>query len=174
MKKYISTVLLLFVLFHCFGQKQRKVSAYISPQFSRTLHDRTEANSPHGFGAGLQFFFHNITKFKPLAEVTADAFGGGVRLLMLDSTGFPLAPVESMINVFGGASFHPFKNMYVSIVGGPSFINGETLFGLKPSVGFYFTKRQIVMARISYVNVPERLENKDFGVMVLSVGVKLF
>lgn len=174
MKKYTTTILLLLILFTGFGQTPRKVSAYLSAQYISTLHDRTLKTNPQALGAGLQLFMNNSSKFKPIIDITADAFLGGVKVLMLDEAGRPLKSIEGMVNVFGGASYHPTAKWYLSLVGGPSFINGETLFGIKPSIGLYFTKKQILTGKISYLNVSDRIGNKDFGAIALSFGVKLF
>jgi hypothetical protein len=49
------------------------------------------------------------------------------------------------------------------------------LFGLKPSVGFYFSKSQGWAGKLSYINVYNRGERRkeDFGSISFSLGVKL-
>jgi hypothetical protein len=46
--------------------------------------------------------------------------------------------VWSMINLLAGAAYHPSPTVYLSLVAGPSFVSGQTMLGVKPSVDFYF------------------------------------
>jgi len=84
--------------------------------------------------------------------------------------------VSSMGNLFLGSSFHPTQSVYLSLLVGPSFISGQTLFGIKPSFGFYFSKTQRWTGKISYINVFDRtkITKNDFGSLSLAVGLKLF
>ena len=68
------------------------------------------------------------------------------------------------------------QNIYLSVVAGPSFISGQTLLGIKPSFGFYFTKTQRWTGKVSYINVfnRTRIAKEDFGSLSLAIGLKLF
>ena len=81
-----------------------------------------------------------------------------------------------MINLFAGSSFHPTQNIYFSFVVGPSFISGQTLLGIKPTFGFYFSKTKKWTGKISYINVFNRtkINNEDFGSLSFAIGLKLF
>jgi len=72
--------------------------------------------------------------------------------------------------------FHPTQNIYLSLVGGPSFISGKTLLGIKPSFGFYFSKTQRWTEKVSYINVFNRtnVSKEDFGSLSFAIGLKLF
>jgi hypothetical protein len=80
-----------------------------------------------------------------------------------------------MVNLFAGSSFHPSRTIYFSVLAGPSFISGQTFLGLKPSIGFYFSKKQRWTGKISYINVFNRtkITNQDFGSISVAIGVKL-
>jgi hypothetical protein len=174
MKKPVITLLLLFMLAQCFGQVQRKVSLYLSAQYTETLKDRTILNNPWSMGFGAQAFLNNKTKFRPTAEITAEAFLMHVNILYLDENGNGIDGMEGMINLFAGASYHPARIIYVSCTGGPSFIDGGTYWGIKPSVGCYFSKKQRVTARVSFLNVFNRVKEQDYRAVNVAVGIKLF
>ncbi|MDQ6890749.1 MAG: hypothetical protein M3Z56_10790 [Bacteroidota bacterium] len=176
MKKIFITSLLFFILTQTFGQKQRKISTYLFAQYDKTFYDITLGNNPSGVGLGMQVFLNNKAKFKSTIEVTRDIYLQNDKLLHLDSTGQPIGSFSGMTNLFAGVSFHPSNEIYVSFLAGPSFINGRTLLGIKPSFGFYFSKKQKWTGKISYINIFNRVKatKGDFGSLAFSVGLKLF
>ncbi len=176
MKKFVATILLSFILAQSFSQTNHKVSTYLQGQFNKTIYDRTIGNNPWGMGLGLQVFFNNNSKFKPTIDLTADAYLEDDKVYNIDADGKEIPTVRGMVNVFAGASFQPTKTMYVSLVTGPSFVSGQTLLGLKPSFGFYFSKNQKCTGKVSYINVfnRDKTTKQDFGSISLSLGFKLF
>lgn len=179
MQKVITTFLLCFILTQTFGQTQRKVSTYLLTQYNNTLYDYTIGNNPWGIGLGLQTFLNNKTKFKPTIELTGDIYLEDDKVFRLNPDGSVPKndnSVSSMVNLFLGSSFHPTQSVYLSLLVGPSFISGQTLFGIKPSFGFYFSKTQRWTGKISYINVFDRtrITKDDFGSLSLAVGLKLF
>ena len=148
-------------------------------QYNKTLYDYTIGNNPWGIGLGLQTFLNNKTMFKPTIEFTGDIYLEDDKVLRSNPDGsFPQNDndVRGMINLFVGSSFHPTKNIYLSLLGGPSFIGGQTLLGIKPSFGFYFSKTQKWTGKVSYINVFNRTQTtkEDFGSLSLAIGLKLF
>ena len=179
MKKLIPTFLFCVLLTQVFGQTKRKVSSYLSSNYNNTLYDYTIGNNPWGAGLGLQAFLNNKTNFKPTIELTADIYLEDDKVLRLNPDGsIPKEDnsVGGMVNLFAGSSYHPTQSIYVSFVAGPSFINGQTFLGIKPSFGFYFSKTQKWTGKVSYINVFNRSKvvNEDFGSLSLSIGLKLF
>jgi hypothetical protein len=176
MQKVIFSFILCFILTSSFGQTQKIISTYLYTQFNTTVYEVTKGNNPWGIGLGVQTFLNNHTKFKPTIELTGDIYLVDDKVFRTDSTGTPLNDVRGMVNLFVGTSFNPTKNMYLSVVVGPSFINGQTLFGIKPSLGFYFPKSQRWTGKISYINIFNRgnTTKKDFGSISLAIGIKLF
>ncbi len=161
------------------AQTQKKLSTYLSTQYNNTLYDYTSGNNPWSLGFGLQTFFNNKTKFKPTIELTGDIYLEDDKLYRLNPDGtIPKEDntVGSMINLFVGSSFHPTQSIYVSLLAGPSFISGQTLLGIKPSFGVYFSKTQRWMGKISYINVFNRtkITGDDFGSLSLAIGYRLF
>ncbi len=179
MRKFFIVLFTCFLLTQSFGQTQRKVSAFLQTQYNSTLYDYTKGNNPWGIGLGLQAFLNNKTKFKPTIELTGDIYLEDDKVLRLNPDGsIPKDDnsVSGMVNLFAGSSFHPSQSVYLSFVAGPSFISGQTLLGIKPSVGFYFSKNQKWTGKVSYVNIFNRtqLTKEDFGSLSLAIGLKLF
>ena len=179
MKKVITTFLLCFILMQTFGQTQRIASTYLLTQYNKTIYDKTLGNNPWGVGLGIQTFFNNKSKFKPTIELTGDIYLEDDKVLRLnpDNT-IPTNynDVRSMLNLFVGTSYNPTPIVYLSFVAGPSFISGQTMLGLKPSFGIYFSKSQKWISKISYINILNRdkTTKEDFGSLSLAIGLKLF
>ena len=176
MQKFFTTLFCCFILTQTFGQTQRKASMYLQGQFNKTIYDRTIGNNPWGIGLGLQAFLKTSTKFKPTIDFTADAYLEDDKILRLNPDDTPIDHIGGMANLFVGASYHPTEKVYISLVTGPSFISGQTLLGIKPSFGFYFSPTQKWTGKVSYINIfnRDKRTNEDFGSLSLSVGVRLF
>lgn len=176
MQKVISLLLLCFSLTNAFGQASKKTAGYLLVQYNNTIYDRTVSNNPWGMGVGLQFFFNNNSKLKATADLTADAYLEDDKVLRLYPDRTPIPGIGGVINLFAGASYHPIKIIYLSFVAGPSFVSGETLFGIKPSLGFYFSKKQKWTGKVYFINIYNRdkRSKEDFGSVGASFGVRLF
>ena len=180
MAKLISTLILCFFLTQSFAQTQRKVSIYFLTQYNKTLYDYTKGNNPWGIGVGIQAYLNGKSKLKPTVEVTSTVYLEDDKVLRSNPDGsFPKDDnsVSSMTNLFAGAAFQATKNLYLSFLGGPSFINNETLLAIKPSIGFHFLQNQRMTAKLSYINVFKRtkgIDNGDFSSLSLAIGVKLY
>lgn len=176
MQKLLTTFLLCFILSNAFGQTERKTSMYLQGQYNQTISDVTKGNNPWGMGLGLQMFFRPKSTFKPTVELTADAYLMDDKVYRMYLDGTPIGTVGGMINAFAGASVHPIRNAYVSFLAGPSFVGGQTLLGLKPSFGFYFSSNQKVTGKISYINVLKReaRAKQNFTSISFALGVKLY
>ncbi len=176
MRKIILIFLLLFTLTQTFGQSQRKLSTYLLTQYNNTIYDRTAGNNPWGMGLGLQTFLNNKTKFKPTIELTADIYLEDDKVFRINPNGTEINDFRGMINLFVGTSFHPTQTIYLFFLTGPSFIGGQTLLGIKPSFGFYFTEKQRWTGKLSYINIfsRDKMTKEDFGSISLAIGFKLF
>lgn len=175
MLKIIFTLLVCFGLIQTFGQAQKKVSTYLLGQYNKTIYDQTIRNNPWGMGLGLQAFGNNKSKFKPTIELTADVYLEDDKVLRENPDGSTMNTLNGMVNLFGGFSFHPSNSIYASFVTGPAFVSGETLFGIKPSIGFYFSKSQRWTGKFSYINLFKRDKRnlEDFGSISLAVGTRI-
>jgi len=165
-----------FILTQIFGQTQRKVSTYLLTQYTNTLHDRTIGNNPWGIGLGLQTYFNNKTKFKPTIDLTGDIYLEDDKVGRANADGTEIPTVRGMTNLFAGTSYNLTQNLYLSVVGGPSFISGQTLLGIKPTFGFYFSKSQKLTGKISYINIfnRDKTTKENFSSLSIAIGLKLF
>ncbi len=176
MQKIIITFVTTLILTKTFGQTPRKVTTFLFTQFNKILYDPTLGNNPWGVGLGLQTFFNNKTKFTPTIELTGDIYLEDDKVLRMNTDGTTINDISEVVNLFVGTAFRPKHNFYISFIAGPSFISGQTLFGVKPSVGCYFSKNKRWAGKLSYINVFNRAQTTkgDFGSISLAVGVKLF
>ncbi len=176
MRKTVTTLLMCFILKVALAQSKSKISLYLHGQYNKTIYDRTINNNPWGIGTGLQLFINAQSKFRPTADLTADIYLEDDKVLRIDPDDNPVPDLRGMLNFFGGISWHPKTTIYMSIVGGPSIINGRTLTALKPSFGFYFSEKQKWTGKFSYINVfnRDRVTNQDFGSVSISLGRRLF
>lgn len=175
MKKTVTLLTLLLLAFNAPAQSSRKVSVYLQAQYTGTIADRTSNNNPWALGTGLHGFV-NTGHIRPMLDLTADAYLYDDKVARLDENGEVLEDIGGVVNLFGGVSFHPYRQMYVSLAGGPSLINGRTLAGIKPSFGVYFTPKQRWSFRISYIHVFNRepTSKLDFSSVSFALGLRLF
>jgi len=175
-QKINATLWLYFILITVQGQAPKKVTAGLFFQYTKTIYDQAKGNNPWGIGSGLQLWYNNPTKFKPAIELTGDLYLEDDKVAIIGADGKILDDVRGMVNLFFGSSFHPIENIYLSLTAGPSFIGGQTLFGIKPAVGFYFSGKHRSSCRISYINIFDRNKprKKDFGSLSFAFGLKLF
>ncbi|MDQ6762738.1 MAG: hypothetical protein M3015_08925 [Bacteroidota bacterium] len=174
MKKVVIIALLFFILSQSFAQK--KVSTYLFANYNKTIYDVTLGNNPSCIGLGLQAFLNTNSKFKFTIEITDDVYLEDDKVFRTTLNGEAPPDLGTMKNILIGSSFHPGRNIYISMVAGPSFIEGNTYFAVKPSVGFYFSDKQKWTGKISYINVFNRdaYSKDDFGSISFAVGIKLF
>jgi hypothetical protein len=171
----ITMVLALHISTFSFAQEHRKLSGYLSTQYTKTIYDITLPNNPWAMGLGFQTLLNNKTKFKPTIEFTTDAYLEDDKVYrIIDGKDYG---IETWVkNLFAGVSYYPDSIMYVSFAGGPSFINGNNYFGVKTSLGCYFSKDKRWTTKISYINVFNRnpTSKSDFGSISLSLGFRFF
>ena len=173
MRKF--TTLLLWLIITQSLNAQLKVSSSLSLQYNKTIYDATSGNNPSGIGLGLETIFTTKTKCKPAIEITADIYLEDDKVFRMIN-GQEQEGVGGMINLFAGALFNPNQNAFLSFYAGPSFINGNTLLGIKPSFGSYFSKSQRWKIKMSYINIfnRDKQTKKDFGTISFAIALKLF
>ena len=155
---------------------QKKFSSYLQAQVTGTVYDYTRGNNPFAAGLGLQTYFNTRSNFKLVLDITGDAYLGGDKVLRLNPDQTPADDVSGVLNVFVGASFHPSEKIYFAYLSGVSVINGKAYFGIRPSIGYYFSPSQKWTSRLYFTNVFNRNKQTtdDFGSLSLAIGLKLF
>ena len=176
MLKFITTALFCLILASTLGQKRNSLSTYLSFQYNKTLHDIVIGNNPWGVGIGLQTYLNVNSKFKPLVDLTGDLYLESDKIGYAYADGTPIKDVGGMVNLFVGSLFLPSKDIYISFVAGPSFINGQALLGVKPSFGFYFSDTKRWTGKVSYINIfnRDKISKNDFGSLSFAISVRLF
>lgn len=176
MKKIACLFLSCFIAMQLAAQTEKRLTTYLQVAYTNTIHDQTLGNNPWGIGLGLQTFINTKTIFKPTIEITGDIYLADDKIFRTTTDGVPLNDVGSMVNIFAGTAVNLAKNIYLSFVAGPSFAGGQTLLGIKPSVGFYFSNNHKWMGKFSYINIFNRGEiiKENFSSISVAIGTKLF
>jgi hypothetical protein len=175
MKILITSIGFILIVNCCFGQVHKRISTYLQTQYTHTLYDKTAGNNPAGMGFGLQTLFDVKSKFKLVLEGTGDLYLLSDKVAVMDTDSTVADDVGSNLSVYAGASFHPSRKVYFSMLMGLSFINETALFSLKPTFGFNLSENGRWIGKLSYINVFNRSKtNEDFGSLSFAIGVKLF
>jgi len=177
-KKYVLlsvlTILISFCAFYSTAQVQKKFLLYLFPQFTNTISDATLGNNPRAWGIGLDGIYNNKTMFKPMLELSYNFFFYDDDVLRYLPSGEILESINGWTSLLAGLSVQPIREVFVSFLAGPSFINGVTLWEIKPAAGFCFPKNERWQARFSYNKVFKRENNQDFTSWSISLGIRLF
>jgi hypothetical protein len=176
LKKTTITLLLSFVIANCFSQLHNKISSYLLAQYIHTTHDVTLGNNPWGAGLDAIILYKNKTKFLPVIDLGAGIFLEDDKVARLDTTSKMIESIGFIGNAYIGVAIKPEKHVYVSFVAGPAFINGQALLGIKPSVGFYFSKKQRCTAAFSFATIYNRYKpaSDDYKSVNIALGIRLF
>jgi len=173
--KRILCLLTLITISHCYGQTDRPVSVSISADVSHTLYDRTATNNAVGFGAGLQLYIRTKTWVRPALDASAYVYGG-TKELRVTADGQPIFAKDAVASVYAGAYFQLAPQWFASFTAGPSFFNGSTYTGIKPTVGYYLLKGRQLAVKASFTNVfqHDSQSRENFGFYTGSLVLKLF
>jgi hypothetical protein len=160
------------------AQTHKNGGTYLSLNYNGTLNDHTKGNNPSGIGLGLQTFINIKPRLKATIEYTGFLYLENDKVLRVDSVGNSLITdndVRSMGNLLAGLVYLPTKQTQLSLVTGPSFINGHVYFTIKPSVGYYLSQSQRWLVKLSYLNVVNRYQptKQDFNSLCFSIGLRL-
>lgn len=156
------------------AQKKSPVSLHLAARVNIMTYDRLKRYVHAGAGTGVQLYYNNKKKVKPLFELNIDVFSTNKILLVFEdgSTG---APKSTVATVLAGVAFQPVKNFETGVVAGPSFVQGNVYAGVKPFIACYFGKRQTVKAFTSLTHVFERdrISKKNSGFISAGLAVKI-
>ncbi|RYE50248.1 MAG: hypothetical protein EOP48_20095 [Sphingobacteriales bacterium] len=179
--KIIATILLTSLLYS-YGQAQsnKKINGFLLAQYNRTVYDYNPEINSWGMGLTFSSQLNTNTRFKPVLEISGDIYLADdlTKQLIFPPPFHDLLPPDSsidfVVNIFGGSSYRISNKFYTTLLGGPSLIDGKIYLGVKPSVGFYFSKDQKFVGRLSFTNIFNRIHNQDFGSIELSFGRRIF
>jgi hypothetical protein len=171
------SILLLFLGFTSFVQAQKKkhLSGYFSAGFNTMAYDRFIEFTHSGAGVGLQFQYAINSKLKAQFDATGSLFSINKVIFMFEN-GETAGPKQFIFNTFAGLVYSPVKKIETGISAGPSFIEGDVYAGIKPYVGIYFGKKEIVKAEASLTHIFEKnsISKKNSGFISFGFALKLF
>jgi hypothetical protein len=173
--KTILCLLAIALTSHCFAQKDKAVSLYVSADVSRTLYDRTQSNNAVGFGAGLLLYVRTKTWVRPVLDASSHVYGG-TKELRVTADGKPIYAKDEVHNIYAGAYFQWAPRWFASFTAGPSFFNSHAYLGIKPGVGYFLLKGRQLAVRAAFTNVFQHDEQskETFGFYTVSFVVKVF
>jgi hypothetical protein len=178
MKKIFLAIALTITLLPATAQRQKRLSTHIEFIQQATISDKTIKNNTWGTGLGLNSQINPGRKLSPTIDLSAFYYFSGYKLLYVNPYDTPIPAVEHLVNLFAGVTYKPGSLYYFSLVGGPSFVSDQTLLGIKPAVGFYFSPARKWKAQLAYLHIfnrgTEEWEVRNFTSLALSVGLKLF
>ncbi|HLX93342.1 MAG TPA: hypothetical protein VKR32_16775 [Puia sp.] len=170
MKIKLLTPLLCAFAMQAAGQTAHGLKATIWFQYNRTLNDPTLGNNHWSVGTGLGCSWFNKTMFRPVIDLTFDWYPLDNKSYLQEAQQ-SIPTVRHMTNALAGLSFAPARLIYFSLVMGPSYTGKQTLFGIKPSLGFYFSNRQRLTFKFSWLRVFHRTENSEFTGESFALGI---
>lgn len=173
MPKLFVAFLLSMALLKANGQVKTKAPLYLIINYNKTLADITAGNNARSLGLGLQRFSKSHALIKPTVEVAADVYLMDDKLLRTWADGTPISTVGTMFTIFGGGYVNVDDYFYISVVGGPSFLGGQTLMGIKSSIGIHFDEEKQLTAKISYINILNREPRAKQNFTSLSFGLAI-
>lgn len=167
-----------------FAQTARPISTYIMGQYNKPYFEWGLRNNPSGIGLGAETFFMINKKFQPTIDLSGNVFIKKAIVYQPSGSTEKSPDIRSNISLLAGASIHPFRQLYFSLVAGPTLINQTMYLSSKPSIGFYFDKNRKWITKISgmiiyrYIPVKPVIDgapNKEsISYLQVSVGHKLF
>jgi hypothetical protein len=173
--KRLFVILSMLLASACFAQKARKLSAFFSFQYNKTLYDRTISNNSGGLGFGLQTTLNTGGPVQPTLELNADRFFG-TKELRLTPEGKPVYSKGGVTSIFAGPQIGVGERLFFSATAGASIYNGAAHFGLRPAVGVYLSQSRKWFLKSSFTDVFQRddFSDKSFGYLSFALALKLF
>ena len=155
---------------------QKILMIFVEGEFSQTIKDRTKPNNIRGYGLGAEAILRTKTKFSPLVNFSSEFIFLDDKVYRTNADGSEMTSIGRVVNLQFGTNYTLYRNLYVAFVAGPSFINGQTLAGIKPSIGFYFPRSKKALVKISHMTIFNRNSGKkeNYSSLLFSVGVRLF
>lgn len=169
---YFIVALLIAAITH--GQNNRKISTFLSFQGNATLYDRTITNNVSGLGPGLSIIINTKIWIKPTIEINGDLFAG-TKEQYLTAANENIDGKSGVASIYIGPYFPLTEKLFLATTSGPSFYNGKTYVGIRPSIGFYPSKKKKWFAKGSFTNIfqHDHISNENFGYVSLALGLKL-
>jgi len=152
------------------GQSNLIISSSIRTQNNLLVYP----NKGYGVGVGIEIDAKFQSKFKLYVGFSWDCFPAADVLTTFEGERVP--DMRSIPSVFIGIAYLPFNKFWFSLEGGPSFVPSHTYFSLKPTIGYYFDKKQRLGIDISLTNIfnADIINDSSYGYLSLGLMIKLF
>lgn len=157
------------------AQKKQPLSACFSAGANIMAYDRFIEFTHSGAGAGLQLHYIISPKLKAQFDASGSMFSI-TKILFVFENGETTGPKQFVFTTFAGLLYAPIKKSEVGISAGPSFLESGAYAGIKPYIGYYFGKKEIVKAQASLTHIFEKnnVSKKNTGFINFGLAVKIF
>ena len=171
------TIFLLLILallsLHLAGQTDHKISAFAKMEGNYILYDQAMDNGM-GFGTGVEIDFNLESGLRMFLDFNCDFFPTNALQTFVD--GVELEKKKTVPSIYFGTSYPVFRNFYVSLEAGPTFINSDVYLGIKPGISYFLDKKQRMSVSLSLTHIFEADHSNDgpFGYAGLGLAFRVF
>lgn len=155
------------------GQSDHKISIYAKMEGNYILYDEAMGNSP-GFGTGVEIDVNLNSGLRMFLDLNCDFFPANDLQTFVD--GVELEKKKTVPTVFIGTSYPVFRNFYISLEAGPTFINSDVYLGIKPGISYFLDKKQRMGVALSLTHIFEADHSEDgsFGYVNFGLVFRIF
>jgi hypothetical protein len=155
------------------GQSHHKISIYAKMEANYILYDEAMGNTP-GFGTGVEIDINLKSGLRLYLDLNCDFFPTNALETFVD--GVELEKKKTVPSIFIGTSYPVFRNFYISLEAGPTFINSDVYLGIKPSISYFLDKKQRMSVSLSLSHIVEADHSDDgsFGYANLGLVFRVF
>ena len=155
------------------AQSDHKISVYAKMEGNYVLYDQAMGNGI-GLGTGVKIDLNLESGLRPFLDFNCDFFPTNALETFVD--GVELEKKKTVPSIFVGTSYPVFRNFYVSMEGGPTFINSNIYLGIKPGVSYFLDRKQRISVAFSLTHIFEADNSDDgsFGYADLGLVFRVF
>jgi hypothetical protein len=175
--KRMRTIFLLLILaltsLYLAGQSIQKISIFAKMQGNYILYDQAMGRSP-GFGTGIEFDVSLKSGLRLFLDGNCDFYPTNAVLVYVD--GVEMENKKTVLSILAGMSYPVFRNFYISLEAGPTFINSDVYPGIKPGISYFLDKKQRISVALSLTNIIKADHSDDgpFGYAGLGLIFRVF
>ena len=155
------------------GQSDHKISIYAKMQGNYIYYDEAMGRSP-GLGTGIEMDLNLQSGLRPFVDFGCDIFPANDVLTTVN--GIELEQKKTVPSIFVGTSYPVFRNFYISLEAGPTFLNSDVYLGIKPGISYFMDKKQRISAVLSFTHIFKADHSNDgpFGYASLGLDFRVF
>lgn len=155
------------------GQSDHKISIFAKMEGNYILYDRAMGKAP-GFGTGVKIDVNLESGLRLILDFNCDFFPTNDKQVFID--GVELEKKKTVPSIFVGMFYPVFRNFYVSMEAGPTFINSGVYPGIKPGVSYYLDRKQRIAVEMSLTHIfkADHSDDGSFGYASLGLIFRVF